>query len=61
MMESKSSPLGRCRDPRHHDLYLAVLEATQLRSDTRARQAERVEQLKALYERHQSALKELTE
>lgn len=57
-MESKSSPLGRCRDPKHRDLFMAVVESTQLRSDTRARQAERVEQLKTLYDRHLDALKE---
>lgn len=61
MMESKPSPLGHCRDPRHHDLFMAVLNATQLRSDTRARQAERAKQLKTLYERHQSALKGRTD
>lgn len=61
MMESKSSPLGHCRDPRHRDLFMAVVNATQLRSDTRARQAERAEQLKTLYERHQRSLKERSE
>ena len=58
MKESKSSPLSHCRDPRHRDLFMAVVEATQHRSDVRARQAERAEQLKTLYERHLSALKE---
>lgn len=61
MTESKSSPLSHCRDPRHRDLFMAVIEATQQRSDTRARQAERAEQLKTLYERHLSALEEQPE
>lgn len=60
-MDSKSSSLSHCRDPRHRDLFMAVIEATQHRSDTRARQTERAEQLKTLYERHLSALKERPE
>jgi hypothetical protein len=61
MTESKSSPLSHCRDPKHRDLFMAVVEATRSRSDTRARQAERAEQLKTLYERHVSTLEERPE
>jgi hypothetical protein len=59
--EAKSSLLSHCRDPRHRDLFAAVVEATQLRSDVRARQAERAKQLRSLYERHLEALKERPE
>jgi len=56
MKEPKPSLLSLCRDPRHRDLFRAVFETTQHRSDVRARQAERVAQLKTLYERHTGAL-----
>jgi hypothetical protein len=56
MKEPKPSLLSLCRDPRHRDLFKAVFETTQHRSDVRARQAERAAQLKTLYERHLGAL-----
>jgi hypothetical protein len=40
---------------------MAVVEATQHRSDLRARQTERAEELKALYDRHMVELKERPE
>jgi len=57
-MEAGSSPLGHCREPRHRDLFLAVVDATQHRSDTRRRQAVRADELRTLYERHLLTLKQ---
>jgi hypothetical protein len=59
--DSKSSPLSHCRNPEHRDLFMAVVESTQRRSDLRARQTERAKELKALYDRHMGVLKDWPE
>lgn len=51
--EDHSQPPARRRGERQDQaLYAAVVEATQNRSQTRQRQAERASELQALYARH---------
>lgn len=48
--------LSRCGEPGHLELFQAVVKATRARSGARQRQAERVDELAALYEDHLQAL-----
>ncbi len=51
------SPLSDCREPKHRELFLAVIDATKGRSGTRHRQAEQSDELQALFKRQMPALK----